>query len=726
MWKKLPSDGQRLRSDAEQIDERGTAGPMADDAANPATDTTAEALDRHAEASGFEGAGSQDSAGVLGRDEVLEPSRAAEVVRQTTIRVLGERIRLLGIDRSGAYEHYNTLLSRGFPVGPGEIAALELIRRHFPLLKSYHEIGSGLGTLPLMLAHDGFAAVGVERDERRNLTAAAIFRELSNQLPHMESNCRLIGADFPGAVADLDVSDSMAILTDFVASQTPQAYPRLCRGLARYRYVLLDLQRFCSKRDSSKEQEQLIEELAAYGLSPREEAIDLEYEGYYRLFERTSRAERLQDDEIDEEEVRTADAARADSKPDVSPDQVGLAAAGRGELALISEAAVPAQIPEGQVTAFPSSIVLPPNPQRARRSRFGGWLALSALLAIGIPSLLAVVYFGFWASSQYVTTFQFAVRGPSQAAAARAGGMQSGAMSPDAFVVTDYINSPQAIADVGREVDLRTIFSKPNVDFWSRLAPDITPEGLNAYWSGMVWAYFDLISGNVSVSIRAFTPKDSLELAQALIASSDQMFRKLNIQAQQDFVRLADENVKRAEQLLAKARQAVLEFREKSGLVDPDRTAQAGSAIVDDLRKQLAGFQAQYASIHSVSPKSPNLAALNSQMVALENQIKNQEQQLGASATKAVTAETLGRYQSLDLERQFAEKQYTEALGLRNQVYLTAQNQQSYLALFVEPTLPQTSRYPDRLRAIASVVLAAAAAWFIGMLITYGIRDHLL
>ena len=726
MRKKPPSDGQRLRSDAEQIDERGTAGPMVDDAANPAADTTGEALDRNAEASGFEGAGSQGSAGVLGRDEVLEPSRAAEVVRQTTIRVLGERIRLLGIDRSGAYEHYNILLSRGFPIPAGEIAVLELIRRHFPNLKSYHEIGSGLGTLPLMLAYDGFAAVGMERDDRRHLTAAAIFRDLSTQLPYIEGNCRLIGADFPDAVADLNVSDSMAILTDFVSTQTPQAYPKLCRGLARYRYVLLDLQRFCIKRDSEKEQEQLVEELAAYGLSPREDVIDLEYEGYYRLFERTSRAERLQDDEIDEEPVRAADAARSEPKLGVSPNQVELAAAGRGELTLISAAAVPAQIREDQATASPSPIALPPNPQRARRSRFGGRLALSALLVIGIPSLLAVAYFGFWASSQYVTTFQFAVRGPSQAAAARAGGMQSGAMSPDAFVVTDYINSPQAIADVGRDVDLRTIFSKPDVDFWSRLAPGVTPEGLNAYWSGMVWAYFDLISGNVSVSVRAFTPKDSLELAQALIASSDQMFRKLNIQAQQDFVRLADENVKRAEQQLAKARQAVLEFREKSGLVDPDRTAQAGSAIVDDLRKQLAGFQAHYASIHSVSPKSPNLAALNSQMMALENQIKNQEQQLGASATKAVTAETLGRYQSLDLERQFAEKQYTEALGLRNQVYLTAQNQQSYLALFVEPTLPQTSRYPDRPRAIASVVLAAAAAWFIGMLITYGIRDHLL
>src|SRR5438270_11676527 len=78
-------------------------------------------------------------------------SRAPEVVRDTTIRILRERIDLLGVDRSGAYEHYNALLDRGFPIPLYEIEILELVKHHLPRLHSYHEIGSGLGTLPLML-----------------------------------------------------------------------------------------------------------------------------------------------------------------------------------------------------------------------------------------------------------------------------------------------------------------------------------------------------------------------------------------------------------------------------------------------------------------------------------------------------------------------------------------------------------------------------------------------
>ena len=79
-----------------------------------------------------------------------------------------------------------------------------------------------------------------------------------------------------------------------------------------------------------------------------------------------------------------------------------------------------------------------------------------------------------------------------------------------------------------------------------------------------------------------------------------------------------------------------------------------------------------------------------------------------------------------ELERQAAERLYSEALSLRNQSYLIAQNQQSYLALFVAPTLPQASLYPNRLRSIITVIASAALIWFVGMLTVYAIRDHLM
>jgi capsular polysaccharide transport system permease protein len=401
-------------------------------------------------------------------------------------------------------------------------------------------------------------------------------------------------------------------------------------------------------------------------------------------------------------------------------------ARGRTDIAVVSADNLPVEVPPSGAVVSASSFPLPPLPGKSPRRRFGGLLTLSALLVIGLPTLLAVWYYGFRASNQYVTTFQFAVRGPTATTAHASGALSGGtAMTPDAFVVTDYINSQQAILDVERVVDLRSMFSKPTIDFWARLPENSATEGLKDYWSRVVFANFDLVSGNVSVSVKAFTPQESLNLAQALIKTSNEMFRRLNEQGQRDFVHVADESVQRAERDLADARQKLMQFRERSGLVDPDKTALAGAAIVDDLRKQLVAVQTQYTALRSTSPNSPSLDSLKSQIAALERQVEAKDNN-GQSAARAVTPETLRQFQSVDLERQFAEKQYTEMLSLRSQAYMMAQNQQSFLALFVQPTLAQTALYPERLKSIATVLVAAAALWFAGMLITYAVRDHMI
>lgn len=651
-----------------------------------------------------------------------------ELVRQTTVSVLTERIRLLGIDRSGAYEHYNMQLALGFPIGPGERAIFKFVRDRIPNLRSYHEIGSGLGTLPFMLAVDGFASVGIDRDERRHLTALAILRELAQVAPQTESNCRLIGGACPDAVSDLDVSDSMAILTDFISTQSPRDYARLGHGLAHYRYVVMDLQRFCAKRESAAEQDELVQELSKCGLVVREEIVDLGSQGRYVLFESTVAGERRPlpgDKPVPTQAVAAAAVSVTDVRSN-KPTGVSVALAA-GEL----EARKSQSLVEAETTADAPvplrATTLPPMPRRTKPGRFGGWLGLSALLVIGLPAVLAIAYYGFWASKQYVTSMQFAVRGPSQATMGRSGGgMQgSGAMTPDSFVVADYINSSQAIIDVKRRLDLKEIFSKPDVDFWARLPEQVAAEDLAKYWHRMVSASFDLISGNITVTVRAFSPAEALKLADALVTVSDEMFRKLNAQIQQDYVRVADGNVAQAQKQLISTTQAVLEFRDKSGLVDPGKTADAGASIIDDLRKQLAGFQAQYTSLRATAANSPALTTLKSQIATLEEQIRR-ESRLGSSQVKSVTADTLAKYQTLEIERQTAEKLYGEAVSMRTQAYIMAQSQQSYLGLFAAPSLPEASLYPDRPRAIATVILSAALAWFIGMLVVYAMRDHLM
>jgi hypothetical protein len=197
----------------------------------------------------------------------VSPARALELVRDTAAAVLRQRIDALGVRGSGAYEHYSAMLKSGFAIPLHELTALEIACQQAPRLAAYHEIGSGIGTLPCLLALNGLPAVGFECDRRRHETALAIWRELSAKAEAGNPACQLVFGRFPAASARYDTADALAILTDFVTTQSPQQRQAIFDGLRRYAYVLLDLRRFCLVREQSDAQLELLRELESHGFT---------------------------------------------------------------------------------------------------------------------------------------------------------------------------------------------------------------------------------------------------------------------------------------------------------------------------------------------------------------------------------------------------------------------------------------------------------------------------
>ena len=88
------------------------------------------------------------------------------------------------------------------------------------------------------------------------------------------------------------------------------------------------------------------------------------------------------------------------------------------------------------------------------------------MIVIGLPTLLATVYFGLIAADQYVTEFKFTVRGPQQVPQPKdmmssltgmpgSGGLQT---MQDAIIISEFINSRQGYQDVEQNMDVRGLF----------------------------------------------------------------------------------------------------------------------------------------------------------------------------------------------------------------------------------------------------------------------------
>jgi len=224
---------------------------------------------------GWRGAKTSGAAAELrpARPGPLDPRRATELVRDTASGVLRRRIESLGVDGSGAYAHYSTMLERGFDIPPGETRVLDIMRDRVPRLDAYHEIGSGIGVLPFLLALRGLPSVGIEADKRRHATASAIWSALKSHREVGDLPCRLVHGRFPAAATGDDPANAIAILTDFISTQTPQQVAAIHAGLRRYRYVLIDLRRFCVVRDAPDAQAALLDALRAQGFAAVDEPV---------------------------------------------------------------------------------------------------------------------------------------------------------------------------------------------------------------------------------------------------------------------------------------------------------------------------------------------------------------------------------------------------------------------------------------------------------------------
>ena len=366
-----------------------------------------------------------------------------------------------------------------------------------------------------------------------------------------------------------------------------------------------------------------------------------------------------------------------------------------------------------------------------RRQRWG--VLASFLAVVGVPTVAASAYYLFVASDQYVSEAKFALRSIERNTgrdAANVTGGPPGALSgnTDSFIIADYITTRQFIDEVQGKIDLRGIFSNPAADFWTRFDPKAPVEALVNHWRAMVLSRYDMSTGILTVKVRAYTPEDSLRLAQAVISGSEHVANELTNRGRQDFIRFAETEVRKAEERLQSARNALGSFRRTQGTFDPVRVATSNADLLAKLRSDLAGMRADAATLSvAMQPNAPALQTLTNRIRATEQQVRAVENdgQRGGAGEGGDMGSMVARYASLDAEQTFAEKSYGMAMDALRSARSVADRQQVYLATFSQPALAESAQFPNRPTSIALVAGFAMLFWLTGLLIVLGVRDHM-
>ena len=399
-----------------------------------------------------------------------------------------------------------------------------------------------------------------------------------------------------------------------------------------------------------------------------------------------------------------------------------------------SSANLPARTPDLKPTLVPpsqKSVVtykVRGAPSEGGLKTWGKWIFF--LIAVIIPTIIAGVYYAFFAAPQYVSEFRFSVR-PNLGAGAGSSSADSLLIMSNSYIVSDYVGSRDAVVALEESVGLRQIYSSGAVDYMSRLDPSASLETLVKYWNSSIHTNYDITTGINVVEVAAFTPADAQKIANALKVLCESLVNQISDEARKSQMDFAHTEMARAESRLKDVRREETELRTTQKSIDARKEADGRLQLNLKLRSELAGLQAQYDSLTQyMDPKSPRLSVMRNQINATKEQVAQLQDQVGSNmqggsaGSEMINAQVLTRYDQIQTDVEIATKLYQSALTNYESARAQASHNQIYLATYVQPGLPEVASYPKVFFDTFLVFLSACGIWVVLTLVYYSIRDH--
>lgn len=369
------------------------------------------------------------------------------------------------------------------------------------------------------------------------------------------------------------------------------------------------------------------------------------------------------------------------------------------------------------------------KPPKSRLKRICKRIPVGMAVVVGVPTLMAVVYWGAIATPRYVSEAHFTVRKTDDARPNSLGlvlqnvGLSAG--TSESFAVQDFLLSRDAADLLHKQFDLDKVFKRNGVDFISShpgLLSSESAEGRYKALNRFAKVTYNGTSGITNLTVQAFTPEDAKNLNLALLAAGEKLVNRLNERAERDAVAAAERAVEVATERRTAIQEELTAFRNRERFVDPEITAAESTQLVATLLSSAAVIRAELSEKKRSAPQSPEIPVLQGRLDAYDAQIAEARAQLVGQAESLVPK--LSTYEGLVLQRELADRALMEASASLLTAQQSARRQQLYLDRIVEPNLSDDATQPRRLRSILVVFLSSLMVYLLGRMLWAGLREH--
>lgn len=358
----------------------------------------------------------------------------------------------------------------------------------------------------------------------------------------------------------------------------------------------------------------------------------------------------------------------------------------------------------------------------------------SLICFVILPSIVAGIYYGVVASSQYVAEMRMIVRtiGVSEqfdTSETRDGRSMIGgdSLTQDSYIVANYLKSPEIVRKLDAEIGLRRYFSQQDIDPVSRLSTEASFEALYRYWGRHVDTYVDGPSGIIVFTVRAFSPQDSVVIANAALGSADNMIDKISDKAKADLVTKVETDVNAS---LAEYRVALDDLRDyqnKTGIFDPLSSAKMLSEIIGKLTEQKLQLMVNLNTLEAAAADdTPRGRELRRSIQAIDDQITLRQNTMAGSTggNSAQLSSSLTEFSRLETRRIVTQAIYEANVRNLDTAKSTALKRTTFMSTFSNSNIPEESEYPNRFSNWIILTIGLLTLWMTATLVWMSIEDH--
>jgi capsular polysaccharide transport system permease protein len=360
-------------------------------------------------------------------------------------------------------------------------------------------------------------------------------------------------------------------------------------------------------------------------------------------------------------------------------------------------------------------------------------LALLRRRSIGaavIASVLAAIYWLAIASDRYVSDAHVVIQrtdlsgGQGMDFSNLLAGAGNGSRA-DQLLLREHLLSVDMLKKLDAALDLRTHYSDPRRDLLSRMwFRDASMEWFHRHYLSRVRIELDDYTGLLVIRAQAYDPKTAHAISAMLVREGERFMNEMAQNLAQAQVVFLEKQVVKMNERAIQARQAVLAYQDKKGLVSPQATAESIAGIVASLEAQRTELQTRRSALQAfLVPDHPNIVQLNQLVAAVEKQIAREQAKLAAPGGQTLNR-AVEEFQRLEMEAAFAQDIYKTALAALERGRVEATRTIKKVSVVQAPVQPEYPLEPRRFYNTLVFMLVAMLLAGVAHLLTAIVRDH--